>query len=42
VDLTAIKKISIGVGDKAATEPAGSGVIYIDDIGLHLPSMPKQ
>ncbi|MHC4207769.1 MAG: hypothetical protein ACYSTT_24200 [Planctomycetota bacterium] len=40
VDLTAIKKMSIGIGDKESTEPGGSGVLYIDDIELHLPSMP--
>jgi hypothetical protein len=39
VDLTAIKKMSIGIGDKESTEPGGSGVLYIDDIELHLPSM---
>jgi hypothetical protein len=40
VDLTAIKKMSIGVGDKDATEPGGSGILYIDDIQLHLPLQP--
>jgi len=38
VDLTAIKKMSIRVGDQASTEPGGSGVLYIDNIGLHLPA----
>jgi hypothetical protein len=37
VDLTAIKKMSIRVGDKESTEPGGSGIIYIDDIQLHRP-----
>ena len=37
VDLTAIKKMSIGVGDKESTEPGGSGILYIDDIQLLLP-----
>ena len=37
VDLTAIKKMSIGIGDKESTEPGGSGIIYIDDIQLHHP-----
>jgi hypothetical protein len=37
VDMTAIKKMFIGVGDKESTEPGGSGIIYIDDIQLHRP-----
>ncbi len=37
VDLTAIKKMSIGVGDQASTEPSGSGVLFIDDICLYQP-----
>jgi len=40
VDLTAIKKMSIRVGDQASTEAGGSGVLYIDNIGLHLPLQP--
>jgi len=40
VDPTAIKKMSIGVGDQASTEPGGSGILYIDNIGLHLPPAP--
>jgi hypothetical protein len=35
VDPTAVKIMSIGVGDPAATKPGGSGVLYIDDIELH-------
>jgi len=35
VNLTAIKKMSIGVGDRADTQLGGSGVLYIDDIYLH-------
>jgi len=34
VNMQAIKKMSIGVGDRANTQPGGSGVLYIDDIGL--------
>jgi regulation of enolase protein 1 (concanavalin A-like superfamily) len=37
VNLQAITKMSIGVGDRANTQPGGSGVFYIDDIGLRLP-----
>jgi len=33
----AIKKMTIGVGDRANTQPGGAGDLYIDDIGLHLP-----
>jgi len=38
VDPTAIKVMSIGVGDPAATDPGGSGLVRIDDIELHRPS----
>jgi len=34
VNLRAIKKMSIGVGDRANTQPGGAGDLYIDDIGL--------
>ena len=37
VDLTAIKIMSIGVGDPASTEPGGSGKLCIDDIQLRRP-----
>ena len=35
VDVKTIVKMTIGVGDPAATAPRGSGVLYIDDIELH-------
>jgi hypothetical protein len=35
VNLRAIKKMSIGVGNKTASQPGGSGKIYIDDIRLY-------
>jgi len=35
VNLTAIKKMSIGVGDRGDTQPGGFGMLYIDDIYLH-------
>jgi len=38
VNLQAIKKIFIGVGDRANTMPGGAGDLYIDDIGLRLPA----
>jgi hypothetical protein len=34
VNLQAIKKMSIGAGDRANTQPGGAGDLYIDDIGL--------
>ena len=35
MNLTAIKKMSIGVGDRGSTQPGGFGMLYIDDICLH-------
>ena len=35
VNLTAINKMSIGVGDRGNTQPGGFGMLYIDDIRLH-------
>jgi hypothetical protein len=37
VNLQAIRKLSIGVGDRAATQPGGAGTLYIDDIRLYRP-----
>ena len=37
VNLKAIKKMTIGVGDRASTQPGGSGDLYIDDIRLNRP-----
>jgi hypothetical protein len=37
VNMQAIKKLSIGVGDRAATQPGGAGTLYIDDIWLIRP-----
>jgi len=37
VNLQAIKKMSIGVGDRASTQPGGAGDLYIDDIRLNRP-----
>ena len=34
VDPTAIRIMSIGVGDRASSQPGGSGVLYVDDIEL--------
>jgi hypothetical protein len=36
VDLKTIKKMTIGVGDPASTQPGSAGDLYIDDIGLIL------
>jgi len=38
VNLQTIKKMSIGVGDRANTTPGGAGDLYIDDIVLSLPA----
>jgi hypothetical protein len=37
VNLQAIKKIYIGVGDRTNTQPGSAGDLYIDDISLKLP-----
>jgi regulation of enolase protein 1 (concanavalin A-like superfamily) len=37
VNMQTVTKLSIGVGDRANPESGGSGVLYIDDIGLKLP-----
>jgi len=37
VNPQAIKKVTIGVGDRANTQPGGAGDLYIDDIRLYLP-----
>ena len=37
VKVTAIKSMSIGVGDRAAKTPGGSGILYIDDIRVIKP-----
>jgi hypothetical protein len=40
VNLQAIKKMSIGVGNPSSpdSQPGGAGDLYIDDIGLRLPA----
>jgi regulation of enolase protein 1 (concanavalin A-like superfamily) len=37
VNLQTINKMTIGVGDRANTQPGSAGDLYIDDIRLHLP-----
>jgi regulation of enolase protein 1 (concanavalin A-like superfamily) len=37
VNLQSINKLTIGVGDRASTQPGGAGDLYIDDIELKLP-----
>ena len=37
VNLSRVKKIVIGVGDRKATAPTGVGLLYIDDIRLTKP-----
>ena len=34
VDVTAITKITIGIGDKNSAVPGGTGFVYIDNVGL--------
>ncbi len=38
VNLQAVTKMSIGVGDRANTQPSSAGDLYIDDIGLRISS----
>jgi hypothetical protein len=38
VDLTDVNNISIGFGNKAASQPGGSGKMYFDDIRLYRPA----
>jgi len=37
VNPQAIKKMTIGVGDRANPQLGGAGDLYIDDIGVYLP-----
>ncbi|MCJ7779014.1 MAG: DUF1349 domain-containing protein, partial [Sedimentisphaerales bacterium] len=37
VNLQAVKKLTIGVGDRASTQPGSAGDLYIDDIRLIMP-----
>jgi regulation of enolase protein 1 (concanavalin A-like superfamily) len=37
VNLAAVKKLTIGAGDKANPKPGGAGLLYIDDIGFGHP-----
>ncbi len=38
VNLSAVKKIAIGVGDKTGPKPGGAGLLYLDDIGFGHPA----
>jgi len=42
VSLNRIKAMAIGVGDRANPTPGGAGVLYVDDIGLAMPSPVKE
>jgi hypothetical protein len=42
VNLQAITKMIIGVGDRTNTQPGSAGDLYIDDIRLVLPTPPAQ
>ncbi len=37
VNLAAVKKITLGVGDRASPKAGGGGMLYIDDIGFGHP-----
>jgi len=37
VDLTSVKKLTLRVGDNAATQAGGQGTVYFDDVRLYLP-----
>jgi hypothetical protein len=38
VKMTAVKSLTIGVGNKAAPQAGGIGTMYIDDIGFGHPA----
>jgi len=37
VNLRAVKKMSIGVGDRVSPKPGGAGSLFVDDIRLYVP-----
>jgi hypothetical protein len=37
VDVTKVKRLYIGVGDRTSPQPGGAGLLYIDDIGFGHP-----
>lgn len=41
VNMKAVKKMFIGVGDRKTPQAGGDGLIYIDDIGLSRPAPAK-
>ena len=38
VDVTSVKRLYIGAGDRANPQPGGAGLLYIDDIGFGHPA----
>jgi hypothetical protein len=38
VKMTAVKSLTIGVGNQAAPKAGGTGTVYIDDIGFGHPA----
>ncbi len=42
VNLSRIKSMAIGVGDRGNPKPGGAGLLYVDDIGLTKPSAIKK
>ena len=38
VNPAAVKKMAIGIGDKASPKPGGAGILYLDDIGYGHPA----
>jgi regulation of enolase protein 1 (concanavalin A-like superfamily) len=41
VNVAAVKKLTVGVGDRNSPKTGGSGVIYLDDIGVGHPLLAK-
>ncbi len=41
INLTAVKKLTIGVGDRASPKAGGAGTLYLDDIGFGHPLSAK-
>jgi len=37
VNMSSVKKMYIGLGDRTAPQPGGAGTLYIDDIRLYPP-----
>ena len=38
VNMTAVKSLTLGVGNKAGPKAGGTGTVYIDDLGYGTPA----